>query len=315
MDSDGTLLGLGHHLRLLLQSADDTVNGIEEVLLAHLLAVVTGCDERCLVTYVGNVGTRESRGLTGQELYVNALVEFEGLQVYLEDLCTLVEVGQIDMNLTVEASSTQQGRVEHVGTVGGCQGDDTAVRAETVHLGQQGVQRVLALVVAAHGRVLRTGTAHGVNLVDEDDTRCLLLGLLEQVTHTAGTHAYEHLHEVGTRHREEWHTSLAGYGLCHQRFTRSRRTYEQCALGNLSAQFGVFLRVLQEIHNLLHLLLGTRLSGHILESDLQVAAVLVHLCTALTYGEDASAHARTATHAAHDEDPHGHNDENRQDVV
>ena len=88
------------------------------------------------------------------------------------------------MYLTIETACTQQSRVEHVGTVGGCQCDDAAIGAEAVHLGQQGVQRVLALVVAAHGGVLRTGTAHGVNLVDEDNTWCLRLGLLEQIAHS-----------------------------------------------------------------------------------------------------------------------------------
>ena len=219
------------------------------------------------------------------------------------------------MNLTVEASGTQQGRVEHVGTVGSCQCDDAAIGSEAVHLRQQGVQRVLTLIIAAHGRVLGTGTSHGIDFIDEDDARCLLLSLLEQVTHTAGTHADEHLHEIGTRHRKERHASLAGYGLRHQRLTRSRRTYEQRTLGNLSAQFGIFLRILQEIHNLLHLLLGTRLSGHILESDLQVAAIFVHLRLALADVENATAHASSAAHATHDEYPYGHNDEDGQDVV
>ena len=200
------------------------------------------------------------------------------------------------MDFAVEASGTQQGRVEHVDAVGGGQHDDTAVGAEAVHLGEQGVQRVLALVVAAHGGILRTGTAHGVNLVDEDDAGSLGLGLLEHVAHAAGTDAHEHLDKVGTRHREEGHASLAGHGLGEQRLTRSRRTHEQGALGNLSAQVGVFAGVLQELHNLLHLLLGASLSGHVLERDAQVVALLVHLRLRLTDVEDATAtHVRPHT--------------------
>ena len=60
VDGYRPLLGLRHHLRLLLQSANDAVYGIEEVLLAHLLAVEAGSNQGCLVADVGNVGTRES---------------------------------------------------------------------------------------------------------------------------------------------------------------------------------------------------------------------------------------------------------------
>ena len=44
MKCDGALLVVGHHLGLLLQSADDTVYSIEEVLLAHALLVMTCSD-------------------------------------------------------------------------------------------------------------------------------------------------------------------------------------------------------------------------------------------------------------------------------
>ena len=56
VDGDGAALVLRHHLRLLLQTADDAIDGIEEVLLAHDAAVVAGGDERRLVADVGDVG-------------------------------------------------------------------------------------------------------------------------------------------------------------------------------------------------------------------------------------------------------------------
>ena len=61
---------------------------------------------------------------------------------------------QIDMDLTVKTTRTQQGGVEHVGTVGCRQDDHTRVCAKAVHLRQQGIQRVLTLIVAPHCRVL-----------------------------------------------------------------------------------------------------------------------------------------------------------------
>ena len=91
--------------------------------------------------------------------------------MYLEDGFSFTQVGQVDIDLTVETSGTQQSRVEHIGTVRGCEDDHTAVGAEAVHLGEQGIQGVLTFIVTAHGGVLRTGSSHSINLIDEDDTR------------------------------------------------------------------------------------------------------------------------------------------------
>ena len=57
VDGYGALLRLSHHLGLLLQTADDAVNGIQEVLLAYRRTVIAGSNQRCFITYVGNVGT------------------------------------------------------------------------------------------------------------------------------------------------------------------------------------------------------------------------------------------------------------------
>ena len=50
-------------------------------------------------------------------------------------------------------------------------------------LGEQLVQGVLTLVIAAHCGILATGTAHGVNLIYEYDAGGFFLGLTEQVTY------------------------------------------------------------------------------------------------------------------------------------
>ena len=154
VDSDGALLLGGHHLGLLLQTADDAVHSVEEVLLGDGFLVVAGGDQGGLVADVGNVSAGESRSLTRQEVDVEAVVGLQRLQMYLEDSLALCHVGQVDVDLTVETSGTQQCLVKHVDAVGGCQNDDTRVGAKAVHLGEQGVERVLALIVATHGGVL-----------------------------------------------------------------------------------------------------------------------------------------------------------------
>ncbi len=56
----------------------------------------------------------------------------------------------------------------------------------------------------------------------------------------------------------------------------------------------------------MHLLLGTCLSGYVLEGDAQVATLLVHLGLRLAYVEDACATyaGSTTAHAAHEEHPY-----------
>ena len=113
--------------------------------------------------------------------------------------------------------------------------DHAAVGAEAVHLDQQGVERLLALVVAADD-ARAAGLAQGVQLVDEDDAGGLGLGLLEHVADAGRAHADEHLDEVGAREAEERHARLAGDGLGQQRLAGARRSDQQHALGNPAAE-------------------------------------------------------------------------------
>ena len=167
-----------------LEPADDAVDGIHKVVLLDE-AFATACGDQCgLVADVGDVGAGESWGLSGQEVGVDGRVDFDRAEVDVEDLLALVEVGQLDVDLSVEASGTQQGFVEHIGAVGGGQDDHAAVRPEAVHLREELIEGTLALIVAGHVHVLATRPSDGVDLVDEDDARSLLFGLSEEVSDT-----------------------------------------------------------------------------------------------------------------------------------
>ena len=87
-----------------------------------------------------------------------------------QDLQAPVHVGDVDHDLAVEAARAQQRGVEDVGAVGRAHHDQPAVAGEAVHLDEDLVERLLALVVAlADARAaLAPG---GVELVDEDDRR------------------------------------------------------------------------------------------------------------------------------------------------
>ena len=155
--------------------------------------------------------------------------------VHLEDLLATLQIRQRNDNLTIETAGSQQRRIEHIGTIG-CGNDDDAFAAlETIHLDQQLVQRLLALVVttAEPGTAMSTDR---IDLVDEDDARRLLLGLLEHVAHARGADADEHLDEIGTGNREERHFGLAGNRLGEQGLAGTGRTDHQHAARNLAAE-------------------------------------------------------------------------------
>ena len=107
-----------------------------------------------------------------------------------------LDVRAVEDDLAVEAARAQERRVEDVGPVGGGDDDHVGVRVEAVHLDQDLVQGLLALVVRAAeaGAAL---AADRVDLVDEDDARRVALRLLEQVADAGGADADEHLDELG----------------------------------------------------------------------------------------------------------------------
>ncbi len=115
--------------------------------------------------------------------------------MHLQDLLTPANIGQSDHNLTVKTARAQQRGVEHVGAVCGGDNDDTVIHFEAVHLHQQLVECLFALVVPAT-QACAAMTAYRVDFVDEDDARRLLFRLVKHVAHTGGAHADKHLHEI-----------------------------------------------------------------------------------------------------------------------
>ena len=212
-------------------------------------------------------------------------------------------------DLTVETAGTQQRRVENVGAVGRRDEDHAFVGLEAVHLDEQLVQRLLALVVAA-AEARAAMAADGVDFVDEDDAGRVLLGLLEHVAHAAGADADEHFDEVGTRDGEERHVRFAGDGAREQRLAGARRADQQRALRNLAAEALELLRVAQEFDDLLQLFLGFIDAGDVVEGD-----------AAMAFGEQlgaalAEAHRLAAArlHLAHEEDPDADEQQHREPV-
>ena len=251
---------------LLLVACDDHLDALLKVSLRHALAARADSPQSGFVDDVGQLCAGSAGGHPGHGVEVDAGGKRHLLGMDLQDLLAALEVGQLDRHTAVEAAGTGQGGVEGVRAVGGRKDDDAGVALKAIHLGEQLVQGLLPLIVAAQLAAVAL-LADGVDLIDKDDAGCFFLRLLEQVAHLGGTHAHEHLHELRAGDREEWHIGLTGHSFCQHGLAGARRADEEDALGHGSTDLLVFLGVVQIIDDLLQILFGLVLAGHIREAD------------------------------------------------
>ena len=192
---------------------------------------------------------------------------FDLLEVNLEDCGAGGAVGPVERDLPVEAAGAGQGRVQDFGAVRRREQHDALARIEPVEFGEELIERLLFLVIAAAHDACGARAAEAIQLVDEDDARLHLARLLEQVADARRADADEHLHEFGAGDREERHARLARHRARQQRLADAGRADEQNALRHARAKPAVALRVLQEVHDLLQLALGLVGARHIVEVD------------------------------------------------
>ena len=209
--------------------------------------------------------------------------------MHLEDGLAAFEVRRLHRHLTVEAAGAQQCRVEHVGAIGRGDDDQVGVAVEAIHLDEQLVQRLLALVVAA-AKACAALAAHGVNLVNKHNARRRLFRLFEQIAHARSAHAHIHLHKVRAGNGIERHARLARARARQQRFARARRAHQQHAVRNARAQRVKALLVFQKLHNFGQLFLFLVGPGHIGERGFAALVGLVfHLGAPHVHGLSAAA--------------------------
>ena len=302
-----TLLLLGHHHRAAFGAHHHLVLGGLELRHGDETLAAARRQQRRLVDEVGEVGAGEAGRAARERARLDVGRQRHLLHVHLEDLLAADDVGVRHHDLTVEAARTQQRGIENVGAVRRRDEDDALIGLEAVHLDQQLVQRLLALVIAA----AETGaamTADRVDFVDEDDAGRVLLRLLEHVAHAARADADEHLDEVGTRDGEERHIRFAGDGAGEQRLAGAGRADEQHALRNASAETLELRRVAQEFDDLFKIVLRLVDAGDVLEGD---AAMALGQQLRLRLAE-AHGLAAAALHLAHEEDPDADQQQHRE---
>ena len=292
------LFGVAQDHGLALGAHQDLVLGQLEIDHHDDFAILARGIQRRFVHQVGQVGAGQARCAARQHGKIHVIAQRNLLGVNVQDGFAPLHIGTAHHHAAVETAGPQQRRIEHVGTVGGRHQDDAFVGFEAVHLHQQLVQGLLALVVSA-AQAGAAMASHGVDFIDEDDAGGVLLALLEQVAHAAGAHAHEHLHEVRAGDGEERHAGFAGDGARQQGLAGSGRADQQHALGNAAAQLLELLRLAQELDDLLQLFLGLFHAGDVFERHL----LLLGGVQARAALAEAQGLVAAALHLAHHEDP------------
>ena len=247
----------------LAPSENDAVASLVEIGRGNDVAILPHRHNGRLIDQIGQVRSGETRSAPRHHLEIDALVELLTLGMDLEDGHPLGQDREGDGDLPIEAPGTKQGRIEDLRTVGGRENDDPGGRIEAVHLGQQLIQRLLALVVGDHGAGARSALPDGIDLVDEDDRRGALARLGEEIAYPGRPDADEQLHEARSAHREERDLGLARHGTGQERLAGARRPHHQDAPGRHGARLGIALGLLEEVDHLADLHLGALITGHI----------------------------------------------------
>ena len=186
-----------------------------------------------------------------------------------EDLFAPGSVGWLHRDASIESARAQQRGVQYVRSVCRGKNDHAGRRIEAVHLGQDLIQRLLALVVATAeaGEAGGARAADRIELVDEDDRRRSRFGLREQVAHTRGADTNDRLDELRCSQGEEGDIRFPCDRLRQERLPGAGRAGKQHPARDASSQATVLFGVAQEVDDLDELVLGLLYAGDVLEGD------------------------------------------------
>src|SRR5579864_3201946 len=180
---------------LALSAHQDLVLGQLKVIHQHGFAIVAGSVQRRFIHHVGKLGAGEARSAARQNGEINIVRQGNLAGMYAENFFTSTNIWKWNHNAAIKASWTQQRGIEHVWPVGGGDQDHPFIRFKAVHLDEQLVECLFTLVVSA-AQACATMASNGINFIDEDNARSVLLALFKQVAYAACAYTHEHLNKV-----------------------------------------------------------------------------------------------------------------------
>ena len=186
-----------NHPALFLGACNDLDHGFLQILHTD-----EGTSQLCgtkgsFIQKILEIGAGEACGLLGDGIEIHVVGQRLIPGVYPKNGGTALGIRGTHIDLPVKAAGTQQSGVQNVYPVGSGHDDHALAALKAVHFHQQLVQGLLPLIVTA-AKTGATLTAYRINLIDENDGRSLLFGLLKQVTDTACANAHIELYKIRT---------------------------------------------------------------------------------------------------------------------
>ena len=231
----------------LLLTNENDFHGLEQILLGNHVSSVLDCQNGSFIDHIGQIGTHRTAGCQRDCFQIDSLIQMNILGMHFQDIHTAFQIRLVHDNSPVKTARSQQRLIQHLRPVGCRQDQQPLGRIKTIHLGQQLVQRLLPLIIAAAQSTV-AAFADGIDLINKNDTGRHLLGFLKQVADTGRTHTHKHFHEIRTGQGKEGHVCFSCHRFCQQRLTGSRRAHQQRALGQLGTDLCIFSGVMQEIN-------------------------------------------------------------------
>lgn len=155
-------------------------------------------------------------------------------------LSAVAEAGEFD--LSVEATRTEQGRVECIGTVGGHDNLDVRGLVKAVHLVQKLEENTLNFTIGA-GLSIETFGCDGVDLVDEDNTWRVLASHAEDIADHTRTLAEVFLDKFGANNANETGRGRVRDSFHKHSLARSRWTVQKHTAGRINANLSVEIKL------------------------------------------------------------------------
>jgi hypothetical protein len=109
------------------------------------------------------------------------------------------------------------------------------MRVEPIHLDENLVERLFALIVTA-SKTCSTLASNCIEFIDEDNARGAFLCCRKEIANPAGADTDEHLDKLGSGHREKGNVGFACNSLGKQSFASTWWTNEQDASRDLATE-------------------------------------------------------------------------------
>ena len=143
-------------------------NGSEKVVQNNDLAAEPGGHNSGFIDKIRQIGAGKSRSSFGDSAKIDAFLQRLVRRVNLQNLLAVVNVRLVKHDAPVKTSGPEKRRIQNIGAVGCRHDDKLLVGFKAVHLHQNLVEGLFALVVAATHPGAAVA-ADGVNLVNKDD--------------------------------------------------------------------------------------------------------------------------------------------------